>query len=260
MQRRLRLTIEYDGAGFGGWQIQPNARSIQAELEQALCEVTQEERRVIGAGRTDAGVHARGQTAHVDVATRMGPVELRKAMNAVLPADVAIRRVQEVPAGFHARRDALWKRYAYRILVSGVRSPLRRGRVWHLYQTLDVERMREAAGVLLGTHDFSAFRGAPGGSAPRETTVRSLDRLDLLEIDDELWIVACGRSFLRYMVRNIVGTLVEIGQGRRGAGEMAEILSSRERTRAGPTAPPWGLCLEHIAYPGDPGEPDTRRA
>jgi tRNA pseudouridine38-40 synthase len=260
VQRRLRLTIEYDGAGFGGWQIQPNARSIQAELEQALGEVTQEQRRVIGAGRTDAGVHALGQAAHVDVATRMGPVELRKAMNAVLPADVAIRRVQEVPAGFHARRDALWKRYAYRILMSGVRSPLRRGHVWHLYRTLDVERMREAAGVLLGTHDFSAFRGAPGGPVPSETTVRSLDRLDLLEIDDELWIVARGRSFLRYMVRNIVGTLVEIGQGRRDAGDMAEILASRERTRAGATAPPWGLCLEHIAYPGDPDEPETRRA
>jgi tRNA pseudouridine38-40 synthase len=246
--RRFLLTIEYDGTDFSGWQLQPNARSVQGVIEAAFKEVAQEEVRVNAAGRTDAGVHARGQMAHVDSGTRLTPLELRKALNAELPPDVAVREVWSVPAGFNARRDVQSKRYVYRILNAGQPGPLRRRQTWHLRRPLDLSAMREAAGSLLGTHDFAAFRGAPGGSDPDEGSLRSIDRLDVLSSPPEVQIVVEGRSFLRYMVRNVVGTLVEVGQGRRTAAEVGQILAARDRALAGPTAPAHGLCLDSIRY------------
>lgn len=247
--RRFLLTIEYDGTDFAGWQLQPNARTVQGVIEAAFKEVAQEEVRVNAAGRTDAGVHACGQVAHVDSGTRLTPLELRKALNAELPPDAAVREVQPVPAGFNARHDVQSKRYVYRVLNAAQPSPLRRRQAWHLRCPLDLAAMREAAGSLLGTHDFAAFRGAPGGSAPDEGTLRSIDRLDILSSPPEVQIVIEGRSFLRYMVRNVVGTLVEVGQGRRVAAEVGQILAARDRRLAGPTAPARGLCLDSIGYP-----------
>src|SRR5262245_56668960 len=173
---RLCLTLEYDGTDFAGFQIQPNGRSVQAVLEAALFEVTREERRVFPAGRTDAGVHARGQVAHVDSTTRLAPGELLRALNAVLPRDVAVLALREVAADFDARRDALAKSYAYRILNRAEPSPLRARFTLHLRGALDVAAMAEAGKALLGTHDFNAFRGAPGGVPEDEQTRRRPDR------------------------------------------------------------------------------------
>lgn len=251
--RRLRLTLEYDGTDFAGWQLQPNARTVQAVLEEALLEITGERRRFVPAGRTDAGVHARGQVAHVDTETVLEPPALERALNAVLPADVAVLEVRPVPERFHARHDAVSKLYAYRILNRPMPSPLAARFTWHLRAPLDVRAMASGAGLVLGTHDFSAFRGAPGGPPEDENPRRSLDRLDVTRQGDEVRIEAEGRSFLRHMVRNLVGTLVEIGQGRRPADDMAKVLDSRERANAGPTAPAHGLCLERVLY--DLGQP-----
>ena len=248
MARRLLLTIEYDGTDFAGWQLQPNARSVQGVIEAAFKAVAQEDVRVNAASRTDAGVHAAGQAAHVDSDTRLSAVELRRALNAELPSDVAVREVFSVPPGFSARRDAISKRYVYRILNTGQPSPLRRRQVWHLRLPLDLGAMREAAGSVLGMHDFSAFRGAPGGAPPEEGTQRTVDCLEIVSAPPEVRIVVEGKSFLRHMVRNIVGTLVEISQGRRSAADMARILASGDRALAGPTAPAHGLCLDRIRY------------
>ena len=248
--RRIRLTVEYDGGDFQGWQVQERGRSVQGELEDAIEKVTQTRARVIGAGRTDAGVHARGQVAHFDSETRLRPLELLRALNAVLPEDVAVAAAADAPPDFHARFSALEKRYVYRIWGRSVRSPLARRQTWHVRGALDLAAMERAAQVLRGEHDFAAFRGAPGGPPPGESTVRELAGLDLVRQGPELSIRAQGRSFLRYMVRNLVGTLVEVGQGRRSPEDVGAVLASRDRSRAGPTAPAHGLCLVGIRYPG----------
>jgi tRNA pseudouridine38-40 synthase len=224
---------------------------VQGVLEAAFEEVTGEQVRVNAAGRTDAGVHARGQVAHLDCAAPLELPELQRALNAVLPCDVAVLALSPAAADFNARRDAQGKRYVYRILNRPEPSPLRAGRVWHLRTPLDVVAMRRAAGAVLGSHDFAAFRGTHGGSPDGEQTRRSIDQLDVEKAGDELRIICEGRSFLRYMVRNLVGTLVEIGQGRRPPEAMSAILAGGERAAAGPTAPAHGLCLEHVTYRPD---------
>jgi tRNA pseudouridine38-40 synthase len=247
------MTLEYDGTDFAGFQLQPDARSVQGVLEAAILEITREQRRVIPAGRTDAGVHARGQVAHFDCDTRLAPGDLQRSLNAVLPRDVAVLELARARPDFDARRDARAKRYVYRILNRPEPSPLRARTHLHLRAPLDVAAMTEAAKSLLGSHDFSAFRGAPGGVPEDENPRRSLDRLDVVARGDEVALEAEGRSFLRHMVRNIAGTLIEVGQGRRTPGELAEVLASRDRARAGPTAAPHGLCLERVSYDPDPG-------
>jgi tRNA pseudouridine38-40 synthase len=251
---RIRLLLEYDGTDFHGWQLQAGDRTVQGELEAALVQIVGRPVRVQGAGRTDAGVHARGQVAHADVDTRLEPAELKRALNAVLPPDVAVLELAAASADFDARGDARWKRYIYRILERRPASPLRRRMVWHHHGALELAPMVDAARVLEGTHDFAAFRGNPRGSGD-EGTVRTLLRLEPRREGDELWIVAEGQAFLRHMVRNLVGTLVEVGRGRLAPEAVSEILASRDRSRAGPTAPACGLCLDHIEYP-DPGPVD----
>jgi len=242
------MTLEYDGTDFSGFQVQPNGRSVQGVLEAAIAEITREQRRVIPAGRTDAGVHARGQVAHFDCDTRLAPGDLQRSLNAVLPRDVAILELALAAPDFDARRDARAKLYVYRILNRPEPSPLRARTHLHLRAPLDVAAMAQAAKSLIGSHDFSAFRGAPGGVPEDENPRRSLERLDVASRSDEVWVEAEGRSFLRHMVRNIAGTLIEVGQGRRAAAELAEILGSRERSQAGPTAAAHGLCLERVSY------------
>lgn len=246
--RRLRLTLEYDGSGFQGWQLQPDQRTVQGALEEALQQVVRAEVRAIGAGRTDAGVHARGQVAHADVPGALAPLALRRALNAALPADLAVIELREAAPDFHARRDARSKRYVYRILNRAVPSPERRGVTWHIRSRLDLDAMRAAGEILCGEHDFAAFRGAHGGAPERESTLRRLDRLEVAREGDEVCIAAAGRSFLRHMVRNLAGTLVDVGLGRSTPEDVAAILASRERARAGPTGPPQALCLERVCY------------
>jgi len=248
---RLKLTLEYDGSEFVGWQVQPNGRSVQAVLEEAIARLCGEPVRVTGAGRTDSGVHARGQV--VSLEARALPMKAWTAgLNALLPADVACVRAEDAPPGFDARRWARGKRYIYSILQTSVRSPLQ-PRVWEIRRPFDVGAMRGAAPALLGTHDFSALRAA---DCPARTTVREIRRMEITQEGARIDLIVEATAFLKHMVRNIVGTLVEVGHGRRPADSLAALLAGRDRTRAGPTAPAHGLVLDEVFYL--PGNADPR--
>lgn len=244
--RTLKLVLEYDGSHYCGWQVQGDAPTIQGVLEQALAKILGARVRVSGAGRTDAKVHAVGQVASFRSAWQL-PVEvLQRALNSLLPRDVAIREVQDVPPDFHARFSALGKVYAYRILNRPVRSPLRLRYVWHLPQPLDLQAMAVAATYLQGTHDFASFQAA--GSAVK-TTERTLTELTVTQDGEEIVVRGTATGFLRHMMRNIVGTLVEVGRGGRRPADVKRILEARDRRLAGVTAPPQGLYLVQVLYP-----------
>jgi tRNA pseudouridine38-40 synthase len=243
----FRLRLEYDGSDFAGWQLQPGGqRTVQGTLHEAFRRVTGREVRVIGAGRTDAGVHAEGQVASVVVDTELAPDRLRRALNGVLPPDLAVWACDRAPEGFHARYQARSKLYRYRIWNGESRSPLRTARAHHVPSALDVDSMRGAAALLRGTHDFAAFQTA--GSAVR-STVRSLERLDVEgEPRGEINLYAEGDGFLRHMVRILAGTLIEVGLGRRDAAGLPAVLAARERSQAGRTAPAHALTLIRVFY------------
>jgi tRNA pseudouridine38-40 synthase len=242
----FRLVLEYDGAAFAGWQVQPQVETVQGALEVAIAQVTGCRVRVVGAGRTDAGVHAEGQVASVGIETALDAERLRLALNGVLPRSVAVVEASEAPASFHARRDARSKRYRYAIWNGAIRSPLRAARAWCLQRPLDLVAMREAATAFVGTHDFASFQTA---GSDVTTTERTLDRIEILGArGGEITLVFEGSGFLRHMVRNLTGTLVEVGSGRRAASEMPALLAARDRRRAGRTAPAHGLTLEWVRY------------
>jgi tRNA pseudouridine38-40 synthase len=250
--RTFKLTLEYDGADFEGWQVQPGGRrTVQGALEQAIARVTLERVRCTGSGRTDSGVHAEGQVASVRLATAMTPEALRRALNGVLPADVAVRALEPAPDGFDARRHAAGKLYRYDLWNGPDRAPLRRRRALCLARPLDLTAVRSAAADLVGSHDFASFQAS--GSDVR-TTVRTLRRLELTgeEVGAlSLWFE--GSGFLRHMVRNLVGTLLEVGSGRRDPEGMSALLAARDRGRAGRTAPAHALTLVSVSYPPDAG-------
>jgi len=254
MERNLQLVLAYDGTDFHGWQRQAGLRTVQAEVEGVLQRVLRHPVHVQGASRTDAGVHARGQVAHVRTTAVIPADKLLRAMNDRLPEDVAVRWVSEVPPTFHASRDARAKLYRYRIF-NATRRPvenLAQRYTWHVRFPLDAQRMQSAAQALVGTHDFAALASQ---GYPRPSTIRTIWRVDVVPHGEELVVDVEGDGFLYHQVRNIVGTLVEIGRGHWPPERMAEILASRDRTRAGPTAPPQGLCLEWIRYSEDTGQP-----
>ena len=245
----FRLTLEYDGEEFSGWQVQPRrqaARTVQGTLEEALVRITGQRVRVVGAGRTDAGVHAWGQVAHVEIDTALGAERLCAALRGVLPRDLTALGVEPAPRAFHARRDAISKLYRYHIWNAEIASPLRRRRSAWFRRGLDVGLIREAACDLVGTHDFASFQAS--GSAV-QSTVRTLSQLEVEgETRGEIVLSFEGSGFLRHMVRNLVGTLAEVGTGRRAPGSMPVLLASRDRGQAGPTAPPQGLALVRVSY------------
>jgi tRNA pseudouridine38-40 synthase len=244
----VKLTLAYDGTRYVGWQVQPNGPSIQAAIERALATLHGAPRRVTGAGRTDAGVHARGQVASFRLAEGEKVLPLAayvKGMNALLPEDVAVRAASVEEDGFDARRSALGKRYRYALLVDPVRAPLERLTTWQLPRPLDLAAMRRAAAPLVGRHDFAAFQAA---DCACEHAVRDLRRLDVLETATGVEVVAEATAFVKHMVRNLVGTLVEVGQGRRDAASIPGLLAAGDRTKAGKTAPARGLCLEEVFY------------
>ena len=247
----VALTLEYDGTAYVGWQLQPNGRSIQGGIERALSEIFKQPIRVVAAGRTDAGVHALGQVVSFHPPRSLPEKALLGGVNALMPHDIAVKRVRFCRTGFDARRSAQGKRYRYAIVNGPVRSPLRSRYSWEIYRPLALEPMQRGAEALLGEHDFSAFRAAGCEAA---TAVR---RLDTLRIDREgecgLSVTIEATAFLRHMVRNIVGTLVEVGLGKRDPAEVAEILRSRDRAKAGPTAPAHGLTLVEVFYDGELG-------
>jgi tRNA pseudouridine38-40 synthase len=243
--RTLKLTIQYDGTDYVGWQRQPNGVSIQELVERAIEPIEGRAVTIVGAGRTDAGVHALGQVASVQLQSAIDAATLTRALNATLPEDVRVASAEEAAPDFNARFSAIGKVYAYRIWRGAFLPPFERRYVWHVPPPLDVERMREAARPLTGRHDFSAFRAAGSDAATSERTIRDL-RLDAE--GERITLTIGGDGFLRYMVRAITGTLVDVGQGRRSVESVAAALASRDRAQAGPTAPAKGLVLLKVEY------------
>jgi tRNA pseudouridine38-40 synthase len=246
--RTLKLTLQYDGTDYVGWQRQGGGTSIQGLLEEALEPIEGAPVTVHGAGRTDAGVHALAQVAHVHLAAALDTATIERALNAVLPPDVRVLAVEEVDSAFHARFGATGKVYEYRILNGPIVSPFLHRYVWHIQAALDVPAMRDASTALVGTHDFAAFQGAGASVSSTERTIFKITWREGGGYDRPIVLVIEGNGFLRHMVRNIVGTLVEVGVGRWPAAMMAQILGTRDRTKAGPTAPAQGLFLVRVVY------------
>ena len=242
---RYRMTVQYLGSRFSGWQTQPKRTTIQATLEEALSRLAGRPVSVRGASRTDSGVHARGQVAHLQFPHRESIPDLQKALNALLPRDVQVRSLGPASSDFHAQKSARRKRYQYRIYNGQVLSPFLHGRVCHVRHRLDLEAMQEAARVLAGRHDFSSFAAA---STTVRSRVRTIFASRLRTDGRSITYTVEADGFLHHMVRNIVGTLIEVGLGRRPADGMAALLEAHDRTLAGPTAPPEGLWLIRIWY------------
>jgi tRNA pseudouridine38-40 synthase len=245
---RLKLTVEYDGTDFVGWQRQANGPSVQAAIEDALTDMHGGVATVIrGAGRTDAGVHALGQVAHFDAppGTRVPLHGYQRGLNAVLPRSVAILAVENVADDFDARFSARGKLYRYGIWTAPTRAPLRDRYVWHLRRPIDAARMQAAADLLVGRHDFNAFRAA---DCERKTTVRTVTRLAVARSADLVTVEVEADAFLKNMVRILVGTLGEVGWGKRAPADVQRILDGRDRRHAGITAPAQGLALVRVDY------------
>jgi len=243
---RYRLTLEYDGTGLAGWQRQANGVSVQELLETAFFKYCQEPVTATAAGRTDAGVHALAQVAHVDLERARDPEEIRDAVNFHLkPAKVAVLEAAEAPADFHARFSATGRRYLYRIVNRRAPLVLDRDRAWAVSRPLDAEAMHRAAQALVGSHDFSSFRDS---QCQAKSPVKTLDRLDVARAAEEISIRAEARSFLHHQVRNMVGTLKLVGEGKWIEADVAAALAARDRSAAGPTAPAEGLYLTGVSY------------
>ncbi len=242
-----RLTLEYDGTDFEGWQVQATGhRTVEDTVEQALARVAGQRVHVVGAGRTDAGVHAEGQVASVALRRDIEPEELRRSVNAVLPRDLAVVGLVRADDGFHARRAALRKLYRYVLWNGPAPSPLRTRRSHRVRHPLDLAAIRRAATDLVGTHDFASFQGA---GSPVGTTQRTLVRLAVEgEAGGEVRLLFEGDGFLRHMVRNLVGTLLDVSRGKRDPASMPALLGARDRALAGSTAPAQGLTLVRVFY------------
>ena len=246
---RYKLTIEYDGAGLVGWQRQANGMSVQEALETAFLRLCGERLTVFGAGRTDAGVHALAQIAHVDLPREMDPETIRGAINHHLrPHAISLVTAEPAPPGFDARLSARSRHYLYRILNRRAPPAVERGRVWHVAPPLDLDAMQEGARHLIGHHDFSTFRDS---LCQAKSPVKTLDALDLIRDGEEIHIAARARSFLHHQVRNMAGTLKLVGLGSWRPGDVATALAARDRRAGGPTAPAEGLTLIAIDYGRD---------
>lgn len=247
MERTLKLVLAYDGTDFHGWQRQAGVRTVQGAAQEVIQRVVRHPVDLVGASRTDAGVHARGQVAHLRTSCTIPDRNLLLAIGHRLPEDVGLVSLERAPEGFHAIRDARRKLYRYTIYNSPQRPVLDlcQRYAWHVWHDLDIERMQQAAGSLVGTHDFAAFASSGHG---REQTVRTVRRIDVQRCGPFVRIDVEGDGFLYNQVRNMAGTLVEIGRGRWPPQRAAEALASRDRRQAGPTAPAHGLCLESVRY------------
>jgi len=254
---RYALLLEYDGTGFVGWQVQGSGLSLQGILESAAARLAGGAKVTsVAAGRTDAGVHAEGQVAQIDLAAVFAPDRLRDALNFHMkPHRLVVLRAAVAPEGWNARFSAIGRHYRYRILNRRPRPALLEGRVWHVERRLDATAMAAAAADLLGRHDFTSFRAS---ACQANSPLRTLDRLDVSRHGDRVEIVAEARSFLHHQVRNMVGTLKLVGEGRWPVERVAAALAARDRAAAGPTAPPEGLALTGVRYAEDPFSPPSR--
>ena len=241
----FKLTLEYDGSHYAGWQRQQQHPTVQGALEEAIKTVSQVKVTVIGAGRTDAGVHALGQVVSFRTDGTMGAEDWQRALNGLLPSDISVLSAESVADDFHARYSARSKLYEYRILNRPERSAIDRQRAWHVHKPLDLGAMREAAVLLTGCHDFSSFQGSP---TETENPVCDVSRLEIQDKGRFILIQVEANRFLKQMVRAIVGTLVEVGQGKREPQSLKDILEARDRRVAGYTAPAHGLYLIRVDY------------
>ena len=245
-KKRIRLTVAYDGTNYHGWQVQPNGITIESELNRCLADLFKEPIEVIGASRTDSGVHAMGNVAVFDTTARMPADKIAYALNQRLPEDIRIQKSQEVPQDWHPRHVQSRKTYEYRIYRARFPMPLKRLYYLFTYHQLNVNAMQEAVAYLEGEHDFKSFCQV---GAQVQSTVRTIYSAEVLEQGDDLVIRICGNGFLYNMIRIIAGTLMEIGQGKRDPMDIIQILEARDRAAAGPTAPPQGLTLIKYEYP-----------
>jgi len=243
--RNLKLTIAYDGSNYHGWQVQPNGMTVQEELEKAAAKFSGQQSRMDGSGRTDAGVHAWGQVASWRYAGELPSERIQAAFNSLLPEDIAVRRVEEMRTSFHARKSARAKTYLYTIDNGRVANPLLRNYAWHVRQPLDFNSLQQASRFLVGEHDFLSFKAVDGETA---TSKRTIIQARWLKRGSYLLFFVKGDGFLKNMVRIIVGTLVDFGRGKYRPLKMAEIISVRNRTAAGITAPAQGLILRSVDY------------
>lgn len=255
---RFKLTLEYTGTRFSGWQIQKNARTVQGEIDRAVRTVSgRNDFELYGSGRTDAGVHAAGQVAHLDIAISLPPESLRQRLNDELPADINILRAEQVSRRFHARHDAIARRYLYQIARR--RTAFAKAYVWWVKEPIDLRRMREAAPAFVGMRDFRSFaarQARPAGE--HESTLVAIERLDIVESGDLMLVGIEGSHFLWKMVRRMVGVLVDIGRGRLDRSAAAEYMVDTSDSPARLTAPPSGLFLDRVYYPGQPRDSALR--
>lgn len=247
---RWRLTIEYDGGPFMGWQRQDHGASVQQALEEALERMTGEHAGFIAAGRTDAGVHALAMTAHVDIGRELTPHRLREGLNALVrPQPISILAVEPVAEDWHARFSCISRRYLYRILNRRAPPALDAGRVWHIAVPLDLDTMREGAAHLIGRHDFTTFRSAQCQS---DSPVKTLDRLEVVRVGEEIHVTAAARSFLHHQVRSMIGCLAMVGRGQWRPDDIRKALEARDRSALGFNAPPHGLYFIEAIYAESP--------
>ena len=245
MIQNYKLTLAYDGSRYYGWERQPDKDTIQGRLENVLGRLSGEEGNVIGAGRTDAGVHARGMTASVRLESDLSERELMDYMNRYLPDDIAVRDIRIASDRFHARYKAVGKLYRYTCYDGRIKPVFERKYVNVLEDRLDIERMRKAASFLVGKHDYKSFCGNP---RMKKSTVRIVDRIEISRRGSFVYLYYHGTGFLQYMVRIMSGTLIEVGQGKREPEDLERILDAMDRSQAGPAAPARGLCLISVDY------------
>lgn len=242
---RIALGVEYDGSLFNGWQSQPQQRTIQGELEKAISRVADQPITVNAAGRTDAGVHALNQVLHFDTNAHRAPHSWMLGINSNLPNDIAVNWVQPVSDDFHARFSAEQRQYRYLLLNRLSRSAIQHQRMWWFYKSLDIDKMQQAADLLLGRHDFSALRAR---ECQAKSPIKTIDAIHISRRDDCIAVDVVARSFLHHMVRNIMGVLTAVGEGKQPVDWVSEVLASKNRDKAGVTAPPQGLYLTDVRY------------
>jgi tRNA pseudouridine38-40 synthase len=245
MEKKYLLLIEYEGTAYHGWQVQINAITIQEVVEKCLSRILNTRTTVLSSGRTDAGVHSEGLPAHFVTESKMSMGEIQLALNSLLPHDISIREVREVPMLFNARGSAKSKLYRYTILNRDYPSALNFRRSWFIPHELDIRAMQNAAKYLLGEHDFTSFRA---GNCNAKSPVRTMNRVEIIQRDDYLIFEFEGKGFLKHMVRNFVGTLIYVGKKKLPAEQVKTILEACDRKVAGPTAPSHGLCLIKVDY------------
>jgi tRNA pseudouridine38-40 synthase len=244
--RNIKLTIEYDGTNYLGWQIQPNGETIQRVIEDTLKKITSEDVHLIGSGRTDSGVHALGQVANFKTNSHIDIISLQRALNSLLPSDIVIKKVEEVDLEFNSRKNAKSKVYEYRIFNQEIPSVFLRSYAWHIPQRLNWIEIKKATEILIGEHDFSSFRSA--GSSIKNSIRKVFSAEWRIEREGLVFFEIEANGFLKQMVRTIVGTLIEVGKEKIDSQEFKKILVSKDRRKAGPTAPAHGLYLKEVKY------------